>query len=321
MTDTKTLEIGFVYTESMTNPARAAEVFLEMRDMGATAVCFHAYEQDLHRWPKDVPRIHEAAARAGLRRYVSLARLGGMMAGLYSVPDVYTYLHPECRVTPAATPGPRSTLGLSAHMACVNDPGFRQYALEYVGKTIGALAPEGFVIDEPQGLIRTVVCLCARCVEAQRPDETKEDAQRRFRVDFLSELCRKARERSPRIRTTVVAAIGTEDRERFELFARVRGLDAIGVEPYWALVDKDLEWLDTTCRMAVQRVRGVGRELDVWALNFALSSEHQAEIPEAYQIIAAARPDAIWSYWWWRGNDDPAAVMRLTREAHASIRR
>src|SRR5688500_2053437 len=96
----ESMEIGFVYTESMTNPVRAAEVFREIRDMGATAVCFHAYEQDLSRWPKDVPRIHEAAAREGLRRYVSPARLGHMTAGLFVVPDVYTYLHPESLVTP-----------------------------------------------------------------------------------------------------------------------------------------------------------------------------------------------------------------------------
>jgi len=314
-------EIGFVYTESMTNPVRAEEVFREMRDMGATTVAFHAYELDLHRLPKDVPRIHDAATRVGLRRYISAARLGGMMAGLYSHPDVYTYVHPESRVTPRAAPGPRSTLGLGGYMACVNDPGFREYALEYVDGMLRQLGADGFIIDEPQGVVgRPIVCDCERCAAAQHPDETKEAAQHRFRVEFLSELCAKARARLPKVRTTMVAAVGLEQPAKFEGFARVQGLDAIGVEPFWSFVGQDLPWVQTTCDTAVERVRGVGRELDIWVQNFGLKASQHADLPEVYRIIGAAKPEVIWSFWWWRASDDPAEVMRLTRQGLAAIR-
>jgi hypothetical protein len=151
MTERDDMEIGFIYTESMTNPVRAEEVFREMRDMGATAVMFHHYEQDLPRWPKDVPRIHEAAVRAGLRRYISPARLGGMFAGLYSSPDVYTSLHHDSLVTHPRSPGPRSTLGLSGRIACVNNPGFREYALAYLDGVLQELGADGMLLDEPQG--------------------------------------------------------------------------------------------------------------------------------------------------------------------------
>ncbi len=287
--------------------------------MGATAVAFHAYEQDLHRLPIDVPRIHEAATRAGLRRYISLARLGGMMAGLYSVPDVYTYLHPESRVTPRAKAGPHATPGLSGHMACVNDAGFRQYALEYADGLIRRLGADGLIIDEPQGVVRPIVCECERCEAARRPDETREDAQYRFRLEFLSDLCAKARERAPQIRTTMVAAVGLERPEMFQLFARVRGLDAIGIEPFWAFVGKDPQWVGETCATGSERVRGVGRQLDIWTQNFGLKARHQADLPAVYRMIGDARPDAIWNFWWWRACDDPAAVMALTRQGLASI--
>lgn len=313
------MEIIFVYTESMTNPVRAAEVFAQMREMGATGVCFHAYEQDLPRWPKDVPRIHEAAARAGLRRYISPARLGGMMAGLYSMPDVYTHLHPECIITPIPPPNPRSTLGLSARMACVNDPGFRQYAQDYVDGLMRDLGPDGLLIDEPQGLSRSIVCECPRCAALVRPDETPADAQRRSRIDFLSRLCAKARERRPSLRISLLASIGDEGHERFDLIARIEPLDAIAVEPYWALIDRDLAWLRVACDNSAKHVRRVSRELDIWALNFAITAGREVEIPEAFRIIAAARPDAIWTFWWWRACDDPATVMQRTREGIASI--
>lgn len=321
MVERKPMEIGFIYTESMTNPVRAEEVFREMRDMGATAVMFHAYEQDLHRWPKDVPRVHEAASRVGLRRYISPARLGGMMAGLYAMPDVYTSLHPESMVTHPIPRGPHYTLGLSGRIACVNNPGFRAYALDYLDGLLRRLGADGMLIDEPQGLIHNVRCECQYCQAATRPGESAKEAQHRFHVDFLSALCAKAREREPQIRTTLMAALGNEDRARFELIACVRDLESIAVEPYWLLVEKDLDWLRDACRIAVERVRGLDRELDIWALNFGITSPHESEIPEALRIIAASQPDAIWMFWWWRGNDDPAAVMRATREGLARLRR
>jgi len=313
-------EVVFVYTESMTNPVRAEEIFREMKDMGATGVAFHAYELDLQRLSKDVPRIHEIATRVGLKRHISTARLGGMTAGLYSHPDVYTYVHPESRVTPRAAPGPRSNLSLGGYMACVNDPGFRAYALDYLDGVLRQLGADGLIIDEPQGVVRPIVCDCERCAAAQRPDETKEAAQHRFRVEFWSELCAKARARVPKIRTTMVAAVGVEQPAKFEGFARVQGLDAIGVEPYWSFVGEDVRWVEATCATAVERVRGVGKQLDIWVQNFGLKTSQQADLPEVFRITAAAKPDAIWCFWWWRACDDPAEVMRLTRQGLAAIR-
>ena len=49
------MEICFFYTESFTCPSRAREVFRQMKEMGAATVMFNIYEQDLSRWPKDVP--------------------------------------------------------------------------------------------------------------------------------------------------------------------------------------------------------------------------------------------------------------------------
>src|SRR5439155_6153949 len=108
---------------------------------------------------------------------------------------------------------------------------FRHYALEYVDGLLRQLGADGFTIDEPQGIVRPMTCDCERCAAAQRPDETKESAQFRFRVEFLSELCATVRARLPKVRTTLVAAVGLEQPAKFEGFARIQGLDAIGVDP------------------------------------------------------------------------------------------
>ena len=94
-------------------------------------------------------------------------------------------------------------------------------------------------------------------------------------------------------------------------------ISAVGPDnrnPYWAFVGKDPTWVEETCASGFERVHAVDRELDIWAQNFGLDTDHQADLPDVYRIIGAARPDAIWSFWWWRACDDPATVMRLISE-------
>jgi hypothetical protein len=98
-------EIVFFYTESLTNPTRAHEVFASMREMGADAVVFNVYEQDLWRWAKDLPRVLDLARDSGLRRYVSPGRHGGVFSGALVVPSLYSYVHPESLVVPDAPNG------------------------------------------------------------------------------------------------------------------------------------------------------------------------------------------------------------------------
>jgi hypothetical protein len=117
----------------------------------------------------------------------------------------------------------------------------------------------------------------------------------------------------------MVAAIGLEKPEKFQLFERIGGLDAIGVEPYWAFTGGNVQWVAETCATAAERVHAVGRELDIWAQNFGIKREHEPDLVEVYRIVGATRPDAIWNFWYWRACDDPAEVMRLTRIALAAI--
>jgi hypothetical protein len=316
------VDIGLVYTESYTNPARAERDFREMRDMGVTTVAFHHYEGDLPRLPKDVARTHEIADRVGLKRCISVARLGGFMAGLYTVPDIYTYLHPESRVTP--TPDAErfsANPGLSRHMVCVNDPAFREYALAYLDGVLGTLGADGLMIDEPQGVINRKRCECERCEAGRRPGEDPTDAQRRYRAEFISELCTRAKQRLPGIRTTMVSGLGSEPREDFEYFATISEMDALGIEPCpFTFLNKDLAWMEETCRSGAENVRAVGRQLDIWVQGFGIQKVHEPLMVQTYRIAAAVRPDAIWSFWYWRLNDDPTAVMERTREGIAAIR-
>jgi len=316
------MEIGLVYTESYTNPARAERDFREMREKGVTSVAFHHYEGDLPRLPKDVARIHEIANKVGLKRYISPARLGGFVAGLYTVPDIYTYLHPESRVIPTPdaekfSANPR----LSRHMACVNDPGYHEYALEYVDLELKTLGADGVIVDEPQGVINRKKCECDRCEAGRRPDEDPTDYQRRVRSEFISELIAKARARIPGLRTTMVAAIGEEDAAEFRYFGTIRGIDAIGIEPFpFTFLNKDLDWMRETVRSAKQKISSAGRQMDIWVQNFGVGKAHESSMVEMYRIAASVKPDMIWSFWYWRLNDDPSAVMEQTFAGIAAFR-
>src|SRR5688500_1691111 len=146
-----TSEIVFFYTESMTNPTRAREVFAAMRGMGADAVVFNVYEQDLSRWAKDLPRVLSLADQAGLRRYVSPGRHGGVFSGALVAPSLYSYVHPESLVVVPASENAATTeaqspmQGFWTRMTCVNDPGFRRYMREQLAEILERLRPDGLL--------------------------------------------------------------------------------------------------------------------------------------------------------------------------------
>ncbi len=310
------MEIVFFYTETCTNPKRARDVFKEMRDLGADSVIINVYEQDLLRWKKDMPRLFDEAANAGLRRYVSYGRYGGAFSGGLMVPSLFTFLRPDSVVTPK---DPTKATGGEADVAaseffwrisCVNHPAFREYMEDQTREILTLFNPEGLLFDEPKGLRLT--CQCKYCAGARKKDETCEEANLRFQVEFVRDLADQAKAHRRDLCTMIV--VGSNDDDALAAFAGVRSLDVLGTEAYWVNRGKDVQWLREWCPKEVQHLRSLGKKTQVWAGNFGLTASQQEDLPEAYRIMTDAQPDQLASFWWWRGSDDPERVMELTRE-------
>ena len=316
------MEIVFFYTDTWLNPVRIRESLTQMRDLGGGAVAVNIYEQDLLRWKKDLPRFFDIAGELGLRRYVSYGRHGGVFSGGLMVPSLFAYLHPETLVVPAG--GARTTGGEAnasapsffERICCVNHPAFRRYMEEQTRTILTAFQPDGLLFDEPKGL--NLPCACVHCRQQFRGGESAAQANTRAQVAFIRGLCDQAKAHRAGLCTMLV--VGHSDDAFLEQFAAVASLDVLGTEAYWIARGKDLTWLREWCGPAVRKLAVCGKKTQVWMNNWGMPAGAERDLPEAYRIVAKARPDQLFSFWWWRNSDDPEAVMEYTRRGLLGLR-
>lgn len=308
------MEIVFFYTDTMLAPDRIRESLRRMRDAGAGAVIVNVYEQDLLRWKKDMPRFFDLAAEQGLRRYISYGRHGGVFSGGLLVPSLFAYLHPETLVVPEG--GGRGSGGEAdvamgqffERICCVNHPAFRRYMEEQTKEMLERFAPDGLLFDEPKGL--GLPCACPHCLGRRSPGEGAAEANLRFQVDFIRFLSDLAK--SLRRDLTTMLVVGHHDDVHLGAFAAVPNLDVLGIEAYWIARGKDLSWLRAWCGPAIRALVSHGKRTQLWANNWGMPEGKEADLPEAYRIMAEAGPDQLVSFWWWRNSDRPEEVMKQT---------
>ncbi len=309
------MEIGFVYSETMTNPLRARDVLTEMRDWGADCVVSMVYEQDLIRWSKDMQRFYEIVADVGLRSYISLGRYGVVFSGLLMVPSLFTYMHPETVIVregeQSQAAGEADAIGsrFFQRISCVNHPLFRKYLEQQLGEILNRYQPQGLLFDEPKGL--NLPCSCQYCRQARQADESPQEANLRFQVEFLRDLCNEAKAHNGSLLTMMV--VGHHAETLLRHFAAVDSLDMLGVEAYWVSRGKDLTWLREWCPTTVAKLAAFGKKTQVWANNWGMPRHQQENLLEAYRLMVDAGPDQLMSFWWWRNSDDPLRVMELTK--------
>lgn len=316
------LEITFFYNGPMTNPTYARQSFDRMRGMGAGAVCFNVYEQDLIRWTRDMPRIVNLARSAGLRVYLSPGRHGGVFSGGIVMPSLFAYTNPDTLIVPdeggqGVVEADHPFRGYFDRQCCVNHPRFRAYMLEELQKMLDQLEPDGVDFDEPKGV--TLPCKCEHCMARRRDGETPYQANLRTQVEFLDELCRQVKAYR---RDAVTMMVLSEKRMDYMLASgELESLDVLGISAYWVPSNKDLNWLRTRIPEALNMLAATGKKTQVWAQNWGLPAEEEGHLLEAYRIMIDAQPDQLWNFWYWRNNDNPERVMELTAQGLQYARR
>jgi hypothetical protein len=239
------------------------------------------------------------------------------------VPSLFTFLHPDSTVVPQDSKN--STAGEAdvaaseyfRRISCVNHPSFRKYMEMQTREMLMQFNPDGVLFDEPKGL--QLVCACKHCQTARKKDETAEEANLRFQVEFVRDLADQAKAHRRDLCTMIV--VGHHDDNALGAFAEIASIDVLGTEAYWVNRGKDMKWMREWCPEAIQKLKKLGKKTQIWAGNFGLSKAEQGDLPEAYRIMADAKPDQLASFWWWRGSDDPDRVMELTSEAIRQIKR
>ena len=309
------MELGFVYTESCTNVQRAREVFREMRALGADMVLICVYEQDLLRWKRDMARLFDAAAEAGLRRYVSYGRQGNIFSGLLMMPSLFGFTHPETLIVTESS-GVVAEAGSSfnrfwSQVCCANNPKFQNYMEEQTREILDRFNPEGLMFDEPKGL--AFVCKCQYCQSAQQAGEDPKAANLRGQVKFVEKLCDQAKAHRGDI-CTMITTGHTED-AALQQFAAVSNLDVLGTEAYWVSRGMTIDELRAWCIPALEKLRSYGKKTQIWTQNFGLPPSETENLHEAYSIMAEGKPDQLISFWWWRENEEAERVMEISGQS------
>jgi hypothetical protein len=313
-------EMVFFYSETYTNPQRAHEVFTQMRGMGADAVVIAVYEQDLIRWKPDMIRLFELAAEAGLRRYVTYGRHGGVFSGLLMVPSHFAFSHPETLIVTDTHDAATShgelgsvTSVLFQKICCVNHPLFQEYMQQQTQQILEILRPDGLLFDEPKGLGR--ICRCEHCHALSKDGESDHDMNLRTQVAFVQSLCEQGKAYRSDLKTMLV--VGHHHEDALARFASVESLDVLGVEAYWYNRGEKVGWLEEWCPATVSKLKAFGKQTQIWANNWNLPENETENLTLAYEHMKAAQPDQLCSFWWWRGSADPVRVMDLTAQGIA----
>ncbi len=303
---------------------------------GCSYVVHTFSENDLQFYQGAMEEIVALTHRAGLKVYLDPWGVGGIFGGeafssfLLQNLDVW-------QVKADGTPVP---------MACARAPKFQAFMRRWVDTAIG-LGADVIFWDEPHLYLPggasvgpgDLTCWCQVCRDQYRqrygePMPRALTAQvSEFRQDtitaFLEAMCDHVRSGGARNAVCLLAfddpAHGVVDWDRV---AEIRGLDILGVTPFWALQGRGPgEFVGHWARKVAEVCQSHGKEPQVWLQGFRIGAGREAEIAEAAEVAvdSGVRNLAVWGF---EGcghmsairPDHPEEVWRVVRKVFTRLR-
>jgi len=191
--------------------------------------------------------------------------------------------------------------GKSVGMGCPNHPLVIETAQRMVDECI-KYNYDGFFWDEPTRFD----CYCKACQDkyyslyGESLPRKVTPQLREFRnrtvidyVQLMSDYVKKSRS-SAETATCVMIS----DRETWEDVAKIPSLDSFGTDPYWLASDQPVSYVVRYSQEVVRLCRKNGKSSQVWLQCWSIPRGKEPEIYEAGKLIAAEKPDIIytWAY-------------------------
>lgn len=120
-----------------------------MADHGTNAVVIGILEQDLHAAVENVAGICAAAARHGMRAFITPSRWGNLVAGCPKVPSVFSSTRPD--VLAQDEQGAPSIGFLGGH-ASIHHPDTQAFFIDSLQQCFDLWPISGIIWDEPKGI-------------------------------------------------------------------------------------------------------------------------------------------------------------------------
>ncbi len=188
---------------------------------------------------------------------------------------------------------------------CPNNPNFRQFLASWIDAAC-EMKPDAIFWDEPHfytdRIGRVPGCHCRHCEILARDRGIRDDDLLRgtSTLLLLEWAFRRVRSRGGR---NVVCLLPPElsegGRVDWESIARIDGLDNLGTDPYWAILNTEPE---PFIKRYAQKLNNVAAPATVpihlWIQGFSIAAGHEEEITRAVIQAAEAKPEviAIWGF-------------------------
>lgn len=287
-------------------PKQWQESFMDMRDKGFDAVALSFSESEMRYSRRTLELQIKYAHAQGLKVYLIPSRIGGRFAGAPLMPCLWLVGHPEYQLPECQG------------VACLESPGFRQWALEFVSILVREYDIDGIIWDEPK-CVATSTC---------HPDTisrfggvpTAEQAQDGF-IDFLAELTVAVRIR-PNLDITLFNMPNTPAYFTARA-AKISGIDYCGFDGVFSRQScfheeprQNKNSLISSWQRTVSECSAAEKKTFALIENILIpGSEHDKLQEELELFLNYADPDHLACYYYGHNNECPDEVQRITMNA------
>ena len=112
----------------------------------------------------------------------------------------------------------------------------------------------------------------------------------------------------------IVVLPDTCQKTNFSKLARIPSIDVFGTDPYWLILKKDLGFVREYAQLIKEVTKKPGKRSQLWIQNFFVPKNKEKELEEAFEIIIDAKPDQFCFFYYWRNNDDPERIWKITEK-------
>lgn len=314
-------------------PDRAEEDFLEIIDYNCNAVLLAVSEYDYQVWYPNVVKIAEMARNLGLTVYVNPWAFGKVFGGEPS--SIFLQENVNNRQV--------LTKEFPIVGACFNTEAFRKYFFDAISKLAEEDVFDGFFWDEPHYIItgskEIYSCVCPTCRQLFKeqygydmPEKVNEDIfefKERTILDFIEQSSKLVKKIDSKKSVTVCLMpffTAEEQGASWEKVCSIKELDVFGTDPYWSLIQKDLDFVSTTSEETVKLAKKYDKKSQLWIQGFLIPAGKEEEVREAGKIIGNSGVDSVftWAYRACEGSivqsENPKKVWTIIKEVYAELK-
>ncbi len=314
-------------------PDRAEEDFLEIIDYNCNAVLLAVSEYDYQVWYPNVVKIAEMARNLGLTVYVNPWAFGKVFGGEPS--SIFLQENVNNRQV--------LTKEFPIVGACFNTEAFRKYFFDAISKLAEEDVFDGFFWDEPHYIItgskEIYSCVCPTCRQLFKeqygydmPEKVNEDIfefKERTILDFIEQSSKLVKKIDSKKSVTVCLMpffTAEEQGASGEKVCSIKELDVFGTDPYWSIIQKDLDFVSTTSEETVKLAKKYDKKSQLWIQGFLIPAGKEEEVREAGKIIGNSGVDSVftWAYRACEGSivqsENPKKVWTIIKEVYAELK-